>query len=67
MLACFGGHQKVVKRLREAGVAWTTTDRGGSSPVHWAVDGKNLKLLSWILEDGAPVSDQVSYLFFFIQ
>nr|CAB3244689.1 fibronectin type 3 and ankyrin repeat domains protein 1 [Phallusia mammillata] len=55
MLACFSGHEAVARKLKEAGTAWDCTDRGGSTALHWAVDGANCHLIEWMIEDGAPV------------
>lgn len=55
MLACFSGHEAVVRRLREVGAEWNCTDRGGSTALHWAVDGGNCHLIEWMINDGAPV------------
>ena len=56
MLACYGGHEDIAKRLRAAGAEWSTVDRGGSTSLHWAVDGRNCKLILWMIQDGCPVS-----------
>jgi ankyrin repeat protein len=56
MLACFAGQLKVVKMLRQAGARYDDFDRGGSTPLHWAVDGGNTYLLEWMIEDGAQVN-----------
>ena len=31
-------------------------DKGGSTPLHWAMDGGNLDLIKWMLKDGADVA-----------
>ena len=65
MLACFGGHQDVVRLLREAGADWLATDRGGSSAIHYAVDSKNCELIKWMINDGAPVSFSKDFYVFY--
>ncbi|XP_053407058.1 fibronectin type 3 and ankyrin repeat domains 1 protein-like isoform X2 [Mercenaria mercenaria] len=56
MLACFAGQLECVKILRKNGAKYDDFDRGGSAPIHWAVDGGNVKLLDWMIEDGADVN-----------
>ncbi|KAL4231203.1 Fibronectin type 3 and ankyrin repeat domains protein 1 [Mactra antiquata] len=56
MFACYSGHLDCVKILREHNASYTHYDRGGSAPIHWAVDGGNVKLLDWIIADGADVN-----------
>ncbi|XP_076812635.1 fibronectin type 3 and ankyrin repeat domains 1 protein-like [Clavelina lepadiformis] len=55
IVASYAGHGAVVKRLREAGAQWTCCDKGGSTPLHWAIDGGNCELIQWMIDDGAPV------------
>ncbi|KAL5017563.1 hypothetical protein ScPMuIL_007152 [Solemya velum] len=56
MLACFAGKQEVVMRLREHGARYEDFDKGGSTPMHWAVDGGNTRLIEWMIKDGADVN-----------
>jgi ankyrin repeat protein len=56
MLACYAGQLECVKILRKYGAKYDDFDRGGSAPIHWAVDGGNVKLLDWMIEDGADVN-----------
>lgn len=56
MLACFAGQFDIVKILRNAGARYEDYDRGGSTALHWAVDGGNIKLIEWMIEDGADVN-----------
>ena len=56
MLACFAGQFEAVKLLREHGAKYTDYDRGGSSPMHWAVDSGNCQLIDWMIKDGADVN-----------
>jgi len=53
MLACYAGTLDAVKMLRQYGARYTDFDRGGSAPIHWAVDGGNKRLVEWIIKDGA--------------
>ncbi len=55
MLACFVGHLEVAKKLRSHGATWDKRDRGGSTALHWAVDGGNTELIKWLIQDGAKV------------
>ncbi|XP_022288625.2 fibronectin type 3 and ankyrin repeat domains 1 protein-like isoform X1 [Crassostrea virginica] len=56
MLACFAGQFDAVKLLRANGAKYDDYDRGGSTPIHWAVDGGNTRLIEWIIKDGADVN-----------
>ncbi|XP_060595166.1 fibronectin type 3 and ankyrin repeat domains protein 1-like isoform X2 [Ruditapes philippinarum] len=56
MLACYAGQLECVKILRKYGAKYDDFDRGGSAPIHWAVDGGCVKLLDWMIEDGADVN-----------
>lgn len=56
MLACFAGQFDAVKLLRSHGARYDDYDRGGSTPIHWAVDGGNVRLIEWIVKDGADVN-----------
>ena len=56
MLACFAGQLDLVQLLRKHGASYTDFDKGGSAPIHWAVDGGNVKLIDWILADGAEMN-----------
>ncbi|KAK6178034.1 hypothetical protein SNE40_012873 [Patella caerulea] len=56
MLACFAGKLEVVQLLRSHGARYTDFDKGGSTAVHWAVDGGNTKLLDWIVSDGGDIN-----------
>jgi len=53
MLACFAGQKDTVKMLREHGARYEEYDRGGSTPMHWAVDSGNSQLLDWMIHNGA--------------
>ena len=56
MLACLSGNIDIVKKLRQHGAVWNCTDKGGSSPLHWAVDSDNAELVRIMIEDGVNVS-----------
>ncbi|XP_048746170.2 fibronectin type 3 and ankyrin repeat domains protein 1-like isoform X2 [Ostrea edulis] len=56
MLACYAGQFEAVKLLRDQGAKYDDFDRGGSTPIHWAVDGGNIRLLEWIIKDGADAN-----------
>ncbi|WAR22336.1 FANK1-like protein [Mya arenaria] len=56
MLACYSGQLDSIKVLRANGARYNDFDRGGSAPIHWAVDGGNVKLLDWMIQDGADVN-----------
>ncbi|KAJ8317104.1 hypothetical protein KUTeg_005008 [Tegillarca granosa] len=58
MLACYAGQLDVVKKLREHGARYTDHDKGGTTPLHWAVDSGNAKLVDWMISDGADVNVQ---------
>jgi len=55
MEACYYGHLSIVELLREKGASWLTRDKGGLSPVHWAVDGGHIDVVQYILNDGMDV------------
>ena len=55
MLAAYAGKLEIVKELRHYNARYDLVDRGGSSALHWAVDGKRLDLIEWMLDDGASL------------
>lgn len=55
MLACFGGHLKVAKKLFERGASLETKDNGGSNALHWAVDGGKTECIQWLVDSGVKV------------
>ncbi|KAG9346086.1 hypothetical protein JZ751_007904, partial [Albula glossodonta] len=63
MLACFHGHLDIVKYLRECGAPWTSRDRAGCTPLHWATDGGHLPVIAHMIQDGCEVDgrDSVSH------
>lgn len=52
MLAAFAGKLSTVEMLREHGATYDLRDKGGSTAFHWAVDGQNLEVLEWCIDDG---------------
>lgn len=56
MLACYAGQLDIVKKLREHGASYDVHDKGGTTPLHWAVDSGNTKLVDWMINDGANVN-----------
>jgi len=63
MMAAYGGQLGAIQVLRERGASFEHRDKGGSSALHWAVDGQNVELIEWMLENGADVNirDTVSH------
>jgi ankyrin repeat protein len=55
MLAAYAGQLGAVKELRHYGAKYELQDKGGSSALHWAMDGANLELIEWMLDDGADI------------
>jgi len=41
--------------LRQRGANWELLDKTGSTALHWAVDGANLDMIRWMLQDGCRV------------
>ena len=56
MVAALAGQVAACKELRHHGASYSTADKGGSTPIHWAVDSGNLELVDWMLDDGADLS-----------
>ena len=50
-MACFAGQISCVKILVEHEVDWTLRDRGGSTALHWAVDGGHIAMVRHICEN----------------
>jgi len=55
MLAAFHGQLAAVKELRYHSALYESRDKGGSTALHWAVDGLKKELIEWMIEDGANV------------
>jgi len=49
------GNVDVAQLLRERGASWELLDKTGSTALHWAVDGANLDMIRWMLQDGCRV------------
>uniref|UniRef100_A0A671NEW3 Fibronectin type 3 and ankyrin repeat domains protein 1-like n=1 Tax=Sinocyclocheilus anshuiensis TaxID=1608454 RepID=A0A671NEW3_9TELE len=62
MQACFAGHLNTVKYLRNCGSTWQSGDTDGCTPLHWAVDGGHLPVITYMIQDGCEVDvmDKVS-------
>lgn len=56
MLACFSGYLDIVKHLHKSGATWQSQDMSGCTPLHWAVDGGNLSVIAYMIENGCEVS-----------
>lgn len=52
---CLTGHIEVAKLLRRYNASWDLVDKTGSTALHWAVDGANLDMIRWMLQDGCRV------------
>lgn len=52
---CLIGHIEVAKLLRQYNASWDLVDKTGSTALHWAVDGANLDMIRWMLQDGCRV------------
>ena len=55
MLAAYAGKLDIIKELRYHKANYDLQDKGGSTALHWAVDGKRHELIEWMLDDGAKV------------
>ena len=49
------GNVDVAQLLRQHGAKWDLLDKTGSTALHWAVDGANLDMIRWMLQDGCRV------------
>ena len=58
MLAAYAGKLQAVKELRYHKARYDMRDKGGSTPMHWAMDGGNTELIEWMLDDGAEINAQ---------
>lgn len=58
MMVCAAGKLETVKVLRKHKARYDMFDNGGCSPIHWAVDSNNYKLIEWIGEDGGDLNLQ---------
>ena len=55
MLAAYAGQVGSIKELRHFGAKYELQDKGGSTALHWAMDGGNQELIDWMVEDGADL------------
>lgn len=55
LVTCLTGHIEVVKLLRQCNASWDLVDKTGSTALHWAVDGANLDMIRWMLQDSCRV------------
>ena len=55
LLLHFTGNLEVAQLLRQHNGSWDLLDRTGSMALHWAVDGANLDVIRWMLQDGCRV------------
>uniref|UniRef100_A0A671R525 Fibronectin type 3 and ankyrin repeat domains protein 1-like n=1 Tax=Sinocyclocheilus anshuiensis TaxID=1608454 RepID=A0A671R525_9TELE len=53
MQACFAGHLDTVKYLRNCGSTCESQDTDGCTPLHWAVDGVHLPVITYMIQDGS--------------
>ena len=49
------GNVDVAQLLRQHGANWDLLDKTGSTALHWAVDGANMDMIRWMLQDGCRV------------
>ena len=49
------GNVEIAQLLRQCGASWDLLDKTGSTALHWAVDGANLDMIRWMLQDGCRV------------
>lgn len=56
MLAAFSGKLESIQTLRENSAKEDMRDKGGSTALHWAVDGQSIEVLEWCLDDGWDVN-----------
>ena len=46
---------EVAQLLKQHKADWDSVDRTGPTALHWAVDGANLDMIRWMLQDGCRV------------
>ena len=46
---------EVAQLLKQHKADWDLGHRTGSTALHWAVDGANLDMIRWMLQDGCRV------------
>lgn len=55
MEACFHGQLECAQLLIEYGSSCLTRDYSGFSSLHYAVDGGNINMVNFVLNEGVPV------------
>ena len=55
MEACYHGEVGCLELILVAGGSLLSRDGSGFSALHYAVDGGNLDMVSFVLEEGVPV------------
>ncbi|CAD5125524.1 DgyrCDS13731 [Dimorphilus gyrociliatus] len=56
MLAAFAGKLISVKELKHHGARFDLKDKGGSTALHWAVDGGNVEIIEFMVKQGGDVN-----------
>lgn len=56
MLATFSGKMESLQILRDHGANNEIRDRGGSTALHWAVDGQFIECIEWCIDDGWDIN-----------
>lgn len=56
MEACFHGHVECAQLLVDHGSSFLTRDYSGFSSLHYAVDGGNIDMVNFVLNEGVPVN-----------
>ena len=56
MLAAYSGKLESIQVLRDHGASYDIRDKGGSTALHWAIDGQNIECIEWCLDDGWDVN-----------
>ena len=57
MEACFHGHVECGELLVQHGSSCLTRDFSGFSSLHYAVDGGNIDMVNFVLNEQVPVDD----------
>lgn len=64
MEACFHGRVECAKLLVAHGSSCLARDYSGFSSLHYAVDGGNIDMVNFVLNQGVDVSTHTTYLIF---
>ena len=62
MEACFHGHVQCAELLVQHGSSCLTRDYSGFSSLHYAVDGGNIDMVNFVLNEKVPVH-YISYFY----